>query len=347
MGGRRLFRWPGLLVVATVAVGALIVTNPLVWLDDETPTGEAGARARSEIALATLSTTLEVDGELTSIEARSAIAVGPGTITEMIAIGTPVEAATVLFRLDDRPTIALIGEVPAWRAIAIDDEGDDVEQLESNLVALGYDPETTVDVDQVFTANTAAMVQRWQTDLGLAPTGVVELGSVVFLPQPAVVTAISADVGQGTPAGGTQPILTLSGLDRHLVFPVEADDLDTIDVGSPVEARLPDRGSLEARVTAVGPVGDGTWQAVASVVGSAELPDGESVPVSVSWTSVVAEDVPAVRANAITRLDTGAYVVEVVEGDQTRLVEVEIGGRSGSTIELVTDLAPGTVVIAP
>jgi hypothetical protein len=78
------------------------------------------------------------------------------------------------------------------------------------------------------------------------------------------------------------------------------------------------------------------------------LPEGDVVPVTVSWTEVIAADVITVRANALTRLDTGAYVLEVVESaGTTRFVEVGIGRRSGSTVELVTDLAPGTVVIAP
>ena len=160
-------------------------------------------------------------------------------------------------------------------------------------------------------------------------------------------TAAEASAGQALTAGASLPALTLSGQDRQLVFPVAAEDLGSIAVGTGVSARLPDRSTIEATVTTLGPTGDGSWLATAAIGQAAALPDGEAVPVTVSWTTTVAEDVTTVRANALTRLDSGAYVIEVVEGDQTRLVEVDVGVRSGSTVEIVTDLAPGTVVIAP
>ena len=74
---------------------------------------------------------------------------------------------------------------------------------------------------------------------------------------------------------------------------------------------------------------------------------------TVSWTHVLSADATVVRANALTRLDDGAYVVELVEnpesaGDErTRFVPVEIGARSGSMVEIVTDLEPGAVLVAP
>ncbi len=45
----------------------------------------------------------------------------------------------------------------------------DVEQFEANLAALGY---VGFDVDEDFTSNTAAAVERWQEDRGLEETGV-------------------------------------------------------------------------------------------------------------------------------------------------------------------------------
>ena len=46
--------------------------------------------------------------------------------------------------------------------------GPDVLQLETALVALGYDPDNEVIVDREFTSETAAMVERWQQHLGLS-----------------------------------------------------------------------------------------------------------------------------------------------------------------------------------
>ncbi len=347
MSPGRWLRWSGLIVASGVATATLAVINPLSWLDGE-PAPEADEpRPRSELALATLSRVVEAEGELVPIETRPVTATGPGTLTEVPALGATVEAATVVFRMGDQPSVALTGDVAAWRSLDVDDEGADVEQLEANLVALGYDPDGLLSVDQTYTGYTATVVERWQTDLGAPVTGTVPLGSVVFVPGPTRVTSTEAMAGQSVPAGSTVPVLTLSGHERQLVFPVKADDLDTITTGTAVSARLPDRSAVEATVTSLGPTGDGSWVAAATIDRSAALPDGEAVPVTVSWAAMVAEDVTTVRANALTRLDTGAYVVEVVEGEETRLVEVGIGARSGSSVEIVTDLPPGTVVIAP
>lgn len=78
--------------------------------------------------------------------------------------------------------------------------GDDVRQLEEALVALGYDPEVTVTVDDEFTLDTQEMVKRWQADIGAAGDWVVDFGEVVFLPGPAQVLNVLA--APGTPAGG-------------------------------------------------------------------------------------------------------------------------------------------------
>ena len=60
------------------------------------------------------------------------------------------------------------------------DPGQDILQLEENLVALGYDLDGTIAVDLEFDAATEASVKRWQRAAGLDPDGIVELGDVVF-----------------------------------------------------------------------------------------------------------------------------------------------------------------------
>lgn len=348
--GLRLGRWLALVLVLVGVAAALVVVNPLTWLETDDDSDAAEPREQVALAVASLSSTVDVDGELVVAQSRPAMATGPGTVTSVLPVGSPVLASTVLFEIDGEPTVALIGDVPAWRGLTVDDEGPDVEQLERNLADLGYDPDGEMTVDQTFTEVTATVVERWQTDLGLEPTGRVGAGTIVFVPGPSEVTSVSATAGQALAAAGSTPLLTLSGDERQVVFEVAADELDTVEPGTDLSVRLPDRSTVAARVETLAPTGAGTWQGVAALVdgpGEAVLPDGEAVPVTVSWTTVLADDVTTVRANALTRLDTGRYVLEVVDDDQTRFVEVEIGSRSGSTVELVTDLEPGTMVIAP
>jgi len=89
----------------------------------------------------------------------------------------------------------------------------DVRQLEEALVALGYDPDGRVPVDDEFTSATREMVRVWQKEIGARADGVVDLGEVVFLPGPAQVLDVLTTPGSqansvvsiatGEPASGT------------------------------------------------------------------------------------------------------------------------------------------------
>ena len=346
-------RWFVTAVVGLVIAGVLVVFNPLAPLFGNDDVEIQARRERSEISVTSLSATVEAEGNLVFIGQRDAATVGAGTLTSVASVGSEVTASMVLFEIDSEPTLALIGDVAAWRTMRLDDVGIDVEQLETNLVTLGYDPDGELNVDGTFTDYTAVVVERWQADLGVDLTGTVAFGTVVFVPDLARVTSVAGVVGQGiqtAPGASGAAVLTVSSTDRQLVFAVAAEDLDTIGLGTEVSARLPDRSTVTGTVTEFGPSGDGTWSATAvlSIGSDVVLPDGESVPVTVSWTELIADEAKTVRANALTRLDSGAYVLEVVnDDDSTTFVEVGIGATSGSTVEVLTDLSAGTTVIAP
>ncbi len=339
------------LALALAVVAGLILVDPLARLGGDE--GEATAeRDVAEITVRTLSTTNEADGEIVFVDRRPVTTLRAGTITSIAAVGTEVSSGSAVYALDEVPTIALAGAVPAWRAMTVDDVGVDVAQLEAALVELGYDPDGEVTVDDAYTTVTATMVERWQADAGLAVTGTVDLGSVLFVPDGAGLASVVTGVGRSVTAGTEVAVLT-SGR-QQLEVTIAADRRASIEVGDAVTARLPDRATVDATIVEITPAGGGGWSATARLDGAlltdggSPLPDGEAVPVTVSWTEVVAEEVTTVSAGALTRLDSGAYAVEVVD-DQgtTHVVEVGIGRASGSSIEIVTDLPSGTVVVAP
>lgn len=341
-----------LLGAAAIAVTVVLtVTNPIDLLGSDIEAEPEAARGQSRIEIAELTTIVEADGALMASGTRVGLASGPGTVTAIAPVGTEVGAATELFDVDGQVSVAMLGSLPAWRTMSVDDVGADVEQLEQGLVELGYDPDGLLSVDDTFTSYTATVVERWQEDLGREQTGVVELGSVVFVPEPATVTSTSGSVGQELGAQAT-PLLQVSAGTNQLVFAVEAQDLTSLETGTTVTARLPDRSELNARVHRVVPSGGGTWTATATVTDDdrdTALPEGDAIPVTVSWIETVAPATTTVRATALTRLDSGAVVVEVVdeEGEETRFVEVTVGVSVGSTVEIITDLPAGTTVIDP
>ncbi|MEM7338819.1 MAG: peptidoglycan-binding protein [Actinomycetota bacterium] len=329
-------------------IAAVIWFDPAALLpaagDETTP---AAPRTQSQIRLADISTEQAATGEIRYAEQRVVASNRPGTLTAVAPVGEPVAAGTVLYTVDEEPVIALIGDVPAWRVMGIGDVGTDVAQLESNLVAMGYDPDGLLTVDTTFTTYTESLVEAWQAELGREATGRIEMGDVVFVPADATVTSSAAGVGDSSPT----EVLTVSGPTRVADIDVAVAQLESVAVGDEVSLRLPDGATQPATVERIRSVGGGVWLAEAAIGGTSdaiELPGGESIPVDVSWVYELARDTPVVRASALTRLDSGDYVVEVVDGaGATTLVPVGIDVRAGSDVAIVTDLEPGTVIITP
>ncbi len=165
-----------------------------------------------------------------------------GVVTEIVTVGQAISEGDVLYRVGGEPVVVMYGDVPAYRTLRdLDDNmtGDDVLQLETALVALGYDPDGLAAVDTEFTDYTETMVERWQEDLGVEEDGIVQLGDIIFIPEQAEILAVSVDVGQSVAPG--QPVVTVSAGD-----PLQGDDV----------------AQLEAALTDVGYSGitvDGIW----------------------------------------------------------------------------------------
>ena len=109
--------------------------------------------------------------------------------------------------------------MPAYRGIGPGDRGTDVRQLEQNLAALGA---TGFTVDDRYTGTTADAVRRWQRRLGLAETGRVELGRVVFTPTEVRVDTV--DAAEGQPVAPGQSILHVTGTAKVVTVTTDLSD---------------------------------------------------------------------------------------------------------------------------
>jgi peptidoglycan hydrolase-like protein with peptidoglycan-binding domain len=129
-----------------------------------------------------------------------------GVVTWLPQPGDVIRANQRMFALDQTPVILMDGGVPASRTLAKGvTDGADVRELKSDLVALGYDPEHQITIDEHFDAATSAAVDRWEAAHGLTEDGQVQLGRIVFLPGAQRVASVPASLGQalpGTPASG-------------------------------------------------------------------------------------------------------------------------------------------------
>jgi peptidoglycan hydrolase-like protein with peptidoglycan-binding domain len=234
-------------------------------------------------------------------------------------------------------------------------EGNDVEQLEKNLSALGYDGFT---VDDEFTYDTAEAVMEWQDDRGLQETGRVELGSVVFAP--GAVRVDSLEAGVGDPASPGKKVLEFTGVEKAVTVELEASDQRLARKGATVDITLPGEGTVQGKIdevsTEIVPA-SGNEEATTKVEvviwltgdkASKAVEKLSAASVDVAFTSGTVEDVLTVPVTALLALREGGFGVEVVSGSTTSYVPVDTGLFAGGRVEISGQgIAEGTVVGVP
>jgi peptidoglycan hydrolase-like protein with peptidoglycan-binding domain len=297
-----------------------------------------------------------------------------GIVTRVPAVGAVVGRGQTLFEVDGQPVPLWYGARPAWRAFGLGmTDGQDVRQLEANLVALGFDPDRAITVDRHYSWATVAAVKRWQQASGRARTGAVPLGQVVFLPGPIRVATVTATVGAPLQAGtailsatSTRPLVTVA-LDPALQQLVRR--------GERVEVTLPDGKTTRGTVASVGRVatqsstgsgqeggqdpsqsgnsnssGQATVQVTVRLANPRAAGGLDQAPVQVAITTQAHRGVLAVPIGALLAQAGGGYAVEVVEGGARRRVPVGTGlfDETAGLVEVNgAGLAEGATVEVP
>src|SRR6516225_10475369 len=89
-----------------------------------------------------------------------------GTITWLPAVGQVIKPGQALYRVSGAPVILMDGSTPAYRDLSpSDSDGQDILQLNRNLVKLGFNPDGIV-IDNVWQSATTAGVEQFQGSLG-------------------------------------------------------------------------------------------------------------------------------------------------------------------------------------
>ena len=203
---RRVAVAAALLLAATAAV--VTVTVVLASRSSKRAGAETSLRpgeTTATIARRTLSESSTVDGTLGyrgSSEIYDRLA---GTFTWLPSVGSVITPGDTLFRLNDRPVVLMYGSVPAYRTMKLGvGSGRDVEELNDNLIRLGFDPYATITDKRYFSDATDAAVRRWQKAEGLPQTGTVELGRVAFAAGAQRVATVHVAVGQDPPGSSAE-----------------------------------------------------------------------------------------------------------------------------------------------
>jgi Putative peptidoglycan binding domain len=270
------------------------------------------------------------------------------TLTSLLDVGSRVDRGTVLYTADQQPVVALIGDLPAWRTLEEGvDDGADVRQLEENLVAMGYGAD--LDVDETFTADTAAAVEAWETDLGrAAPDGKVTIGDVVFLTAPGDVLGHEAAVGDTLDAGS--PVLTIGSEQRIVVADVDATEAGGWTPGSTVELEWADTTTTEGTVLGTGrDVADGQVELTVAL-GTGDTGAGarrSGAEATVTLVDARRDDAVAVPVAAIVD-DGGSPAVRVAQADgPDRIIAVETGLVADGWVEITAGLDGGEEIRLP
>ncbi|HEY3261855.1 MAG TPA: peptidoglycan-binding protein, partial [Pseudonocardiaceae bacterium] len=175
---------PKLLITgaAVVILGGAVGGLALAWgsAAKQPAANPALPPATAKVTRTTLVETKKVSGTLGYGDpAPIRAAAGRGTLTWIAPVGSTVTRGEPLFKVDERPVVALYGSLPLYRTLRAGVEGSDIKQFEENLSKLGYAGFT---VDKTYTAATTEAARSWQADLGLPKTGAVEPGQVVVTP---------------------------------------------------------------------------------------------------------------------------------------------------------------------
>jgi len=358
--GRR--RWVALCVAVVVAAGVVAGWRGGVFSAAASPgTRGLGAPApatapvvREDIAATTpMAATLGYAGSYTVLGR------GGGTLTWLPPAGRVIGQGQVLYRTGNgSPAVLLYGSVPDWRSLSEGVTGQDVSQLNHDLVALRDADRADISALgwDYFSWETQAGVGKLQSALGVSsPSGSLPLGQVVYEPGAIRVSRVTGSLGG--PASG--PVLAVTS-DRHVVtVPLDVSDQSEVKAGEMVTVTLPDGTTTPGVVSAVGKVattssgsgGSGSSTTIPVYVTLTRPSSAGSLdqaPVTVNITTATARGVLAVPVTALLAQSSGGYAVEVAgPGNTRRYVPVRPGIFDGADglVQVTGKLTPGQRIV--
>ncbi len=181
-GSRGRGRWAALGIVVVVAAGAVVGVAGRGVFPGRLVRGRAGGAAPATAAVTRqdIAATTPVTATLGYAGSYPVTGQGGGTLTWLPSAGQVIRQGQALYQTGNgSPVVLLYGSVPDWRPLDEGVTGQDVSQLNHDLVALG--DADSADISALgwdyFSWETAAGVQKLQSAPGgLLPVGVAAAG---------------------------------------------------------------------------------------------------------------------------------------------------------------------------
>ncbi|HET8892726.1 MAG TPA: peptidoglycan-binding protein, partial [Gaiellaceae bacterium] len=298
----------------TTETQALTTLEPAVTTDSVKVTSDRATASADERALAADS------AALAAAEDSAAGYTQTSTYTMLPSIGAVIRRGEALYAISGAPVLLLYGRVTAWRAFRAGmSSGRDVRELNANLRLAG----------DAFTTATENAIRRFQGAHGLAQTGELLLGAVVFEPGAIRVTSVTPSVGAAVQAGA---VLGVTSTRRVVSISLDATQQSQVKVGDKVTITLPDQSTTPGVVSYVGTVAttqsgsnnsNSTPTIEVDVTPTDPAATGrlDQAPVNVSITTATVNNAFVVPVGSLLALAGGGYAVEVVDaGGVHRLV---------------------------
>jgi peptidoglycan hydrolase-like protein with peptidoglycan-binding domain len=219
--------------------------------------------------------------------------------------------------------------------------GKDVRTLNANLAALGYGVGSS---SETFGTATEAAIRAFQSARGLAPTGELLLGSVVFEPGPVRVTSVTPELGASVTPG---PLLGVSTTRPQVTIALSAAQQSSVKIGDRVSITLPNQQTTPGVISSVGTVAKAPASKEGNGGGGSGPESGEEggptvevdvtpsepraighldeSPAEVSITTANVPEALSVPVDALLALAGGGYALEVAEGTARHLEAVTLG----------------------
>jgi hypothetical protein len=352
-------------VILAAAVVALAITDPFARAPSKGVTDNAYPTSLKTVTRQDLYDQNQVSATLGYAGSYTVVNRAQGTITSLPSTGQVVTEGHVLYEVNGQPVVLLYGSTPMYRslsegALASDVTGPDVQELNADLVALGYATRAELNpASDEFTWRTKIGVEDLQAALGVSQTGTLALDQVVFLPTSARISAISATLG--APVGPGQSVMSATSNARQVSIPLDADQQSQVAVGDHVTITLPDNQNTPGVISSVGTVavapaaGSSGSSATITVLVNPTDPAAtgtwDQAPVQVSITTGSVSNALVVPVDALLAQADGGYAVEVVGADGIhRLVPVSTGlfdDADGLVQVTGSGLAVGQRVVVP
>jgi hypothetical protein len=360
-GGRRAT------VGLTLGIAAAVVVALVLGVGSSARRTASKSRTASGAAVVQRRDLVETDtesGTLSYAQTRTVYDGLSGTITWLPSVGQVIRPGQTLFKVNAQPVILMNGATPAYRDLTpFDTAGQDILELNRDLVALGFNPDGII-VNDTWQWATTAGVDAFQASLGEPRTGSLLLGNVVFLPGDRQVSVIEGTLGApagsdpaassgGGPAAGI--LLTTA---TRLVVTVDLDPSKQSEarLGDGVTVEMPSGSTVNGRVTAVSPVASpsnpnsntngssnggssnsglsrSTIPVTITLAGRHSGAGLDQASVSVKFAQAKAKDVLSVPVTALLATGGGSYAVQEA-GPPHRLIPVTTGLFAAGDVQI-------------